>query len=365
MKRASSIFLVLVLVLLSVAGCTPTEPPKPKEPAKPAEPTIAKIGLGHVTSIAKSADLTVGDDGTVKPPAAQVDTVFAGVAFDKDGKVLKVSVDTAQTKVAYDKDLQVASDLSIPGKTKVELKEDYGMKKVSTISKEWYEQVAELEKWMVGKTVDEIKSMKVKERDASHPSVPAVPELTSTVTITVQDYLAAVEEAYKSAVEVLEGAVKLGLGSDISTAKSRGYSQADGKETLPQAEVNTTIAVSAFDKDGKVVRTIIDVAQTRVAFDKEGKVTSDKTAEIESKVELGDKYGMRKVSTIEKEWFEQIVELEKWMEGKTVEEIKAMKAKERDASHPSVPDVPELTSTVTITVQDYIAAVAKSFGNAK
>ena len=63
--------------------------------------------------------------------------------------------------------------------------------------------------------------------------------------------------------------------------RSRGYSQADGKETLPQAEVNTTIAVSAFDKDGKVVRTIIDVAQTRVAFDKEGKVTSDKTAEIE------------------------------------------------------------------------------------
>ncbi len=239
------------------------------------------------------------------------------------------------------------------------------MKKVSTIGKEWYEQIAELEKWMIGKTVDEIKGMKVKERDASHPSVPDVPELTSLVTITVQDYLAAVEEAHKNAVEVPEGAVKLGLGSEISIAKSRGYSQADGKETLPQAQVDTTIAVSAFDKDGKVVRNIIDVVQTRVAYDKEGKVTSDKTAEIKSKVELGEEYGMKKVSTIGKEWFEQIAELEKWMAGKTVAEIKAMKVKERDASHPSVPDVPELTSTVTITVQDYIAAVAKSFDNAK
>ena len=40
-------------------------------------------------------------------------------------------------------------------------------------------------------------------------------------------------------------------------------------------------------------------------------------------------------------------------------EIKALKVKQRDATHPAVPDVPELTSSVTITVQDYIAAVEK------
>ena len=42
-----------------------------------------------------------------------------------------------------------------------------------------------------------------------------------------------------------------------------------------------------------------------------------------------------------------------------------MKTKQTDASHPAVPDVPELTSTVTISVQDYIAAVAESYANAK
>jgi len=48
--------------------------------------------------------------------------------------------------------------------------------------------------------------------------------------ITVQDYIAAVEEAYKNAVEVPEGAIKIGLGTEISIAKSRGYSMNDGKE---------------------------------------------------------------------------------------------------------------------------------------
>ncbi len=196
MKKVLPLLFALVLVLVSIGGCKPKEPPAP---VTPAEPTIAKIGLGHVTSIAKSKDLTGGEDGTVTPSAAQADTVFAGVAFAKDGKVVKVSIDTAQTKVNYDKDLQVTSDLSAPGKTKVELGENYGMKKQSAIGKEWFEQIAELERWMAGKTVAEIKAMKVKERDASHPSVPDVPELTSTVTITVQDYIAAVAKSFDRA----------------------------------------------------------------------------------------------------------------------------------------------------------------------
>lgn len=51
--------------------------------------------------------------------------------------------------------------------------------------------------------------------------------------------------------------------------------------------------------------------------------------------------------------------------GKTVDEIKLMKVKERDASHTNIPDEPELTSTITITVEGYIATVAKSYENAK
>ena len=38
------------------------------------------------------------------------------------------------------------------------------MRRASAIGKEWFEQIAEFEKWMIGKTVDEVKASKVKER---------------------------------------------------------------------------------------------------------------------------------------------------------------------------------------------------------
>jgi hypothetical protein len=350
MKKAVVAVLVLMLAATALAGCKST-------------PTIAKIGLGHITSIAKSADLKVNDDGTKTGPSAQVDTVVAAVGFDKDGKVLKVAIDTSQSKVAYDANLALTTDVSAPGKTKVELGDAYGMGKVSSIKKEWYQQAAELEKWMVGKTVAQIKAMKTKQRDESHPAVPDVPELTSLVTITVQDYIAAVEEAYNNAVDVGKGAVTLGLGHVVDLSSSRGYSKVDGVETLPQAQVNFTISAAAFDKDGKVVKNIIDTCQTRVNFNAEGKITTDLTAEVKSKKELGNDYGMKRASGIGKEWFEQIAELEKWMVGKTAAQITGMKTKSGD--HEGVPDVPELTSSVTIGVGDYLAATAEAASKAK
>ena len=71
------------------------------------------------------------------------------------------------------------------------------MRRASAIKKEWFEQIAEFEKWMIGKTVDEVKNLPVKRRDASRTTF-RCPELTSTVTITVQDYIAAVVEAWET-----------------------------------------------------------------------------------------------------------------------------------------------------------------------
>jgi len=369
--------MVLILMVSMLAGCTPqdtssngttpespenTSPNenKPVEDASSEDGNIVKIGLGHITSISKSKDAE-GENG----PVGQVDTVIAAVGFDKDGKVAKITIDTAQTKVKFDKDLKVTSDLTAINKTKVELGPDYGMIKASEIKKEWFEQIIEFENWMIGKTVDEIKALKVKQRDEAHTHVPDVEELASVVTITVEGYIAAVEEAYNNAIEIGKGAETLGFGSEISIAKSKSLEVKDGKETLPLAQVNTTMSATAFDKDNKVVGTIIDVAQTKVAFDNKGKLTTDKTAEFKTKIELGDAYGMKKASEIGKEWFEQIAEFEKWMVGKTADEIKSIKVKERDASHKNVPDVPELTATVTITVEGYIAAVEDAYANAK
>ena len=141
MRKAVSSLVVLVLMLVMRAGCTGTPTPEP-DPG-PKTPSIAKVGLGHLTSIAKSTDLAVDTDGNTTPPTGQIDTTVAAVAIDADGKVMQVTIDTSQSKIAFDADLQLTTDTSVKGQTKVEVKEGYGMKRVSAIGKEWYEQATE------------------------------------------------------------------------------------------------------------------------------------------------------------------------------------------------------------------------------
>jgi len=183
-KKGLTLLLLLALVLSVFAGCTKAEP---KADPK-AEETIVKVGMGTVTSIAKSKDYAV-KDGKETLAQAQVDTTIVAASFDKDGKVIAVTIDVAQDKVAFDKDMKVTSDKTAAGKTKAEKGAEYGMKEASGIKKEWNEQIAALENWMAGKTIDQIKAMKLNE------DVPAEADLTSSVTIGVDAYIAAVEES--------------------------------------------------------------------------------------------------------------------------------------------------------------------------
>ena len=378
MKRLMALLLVLVLSIGVLAGCTPAAPapepapapaetpaPAPAETPAPAASKIAKVGLGQNISIGKSKDKGVDANGNEVLAAAQADVTIAAVGFDADGKVASVTIDVAQTKVAFDADMKVTSDKESEVKSKKDLGADYGMVKASSIGKEWFEQMGAFEEWMIGKTVEEIKALKVKERDESHKNVPDVPELTSAVTITVESYIAAVEEAWNNSVDAT-GAETVGLGVETHINKSRDAgTDANGNAVTAQAQMDTYMSATAFDKDGKVVAAIIDNAQVRVPFDAEGKVATDKTVAGKTKVELGPDYGMVKASGIGKEWFEQMAALQAWMVGKSIDEINGMKVVERDASHPSVPDVAELTSSVTITVEGYQAVVTEAFEMAR
>jgi hypothetical protein len=339
MKKILSIILAPVLSMALLAGCGSNGKDSDKKDNKKTDNktvvgSIAKIGLGHVTSIGKSKDLTEG------VASGQVDTVIAAVGFDKDNKVVKITIDTAQTKVEFDQDMKLTSDVNAENKTKVELGDGYGMKKASSIGKEWFEQIAALEDWMMGKTVEEIKAVNTEE-DA---------DLKASVTVGVESYVQVVEEAFANAVAV-NGGETLGLGHEISIANSKS---AEGDKGAV-AQVDTVIMVSAFDKDGKVAGAILDTAQTKVEFDKDGKVATDKNGEFKTKVELGNDYGMKKASSIGKEWFEQAAALTDWMKGKTVEEIKAVNTEE-DA---------DLKASVTVGVDSYLKTLEEASNKAK
>lgn len=315
--------------------------------------SIAKVGLGIKTSVAKSAAFTAE-----KPGAAQADVIAAAVGFDKDGKVVALTIDNGQTKVDFNADGTLKSDVAAAYQTKQEKKEAYGMIKASKIGLEWYQQIEALSAWMQGKTVEEIKAMKTKAgADAAHPAVPAETDLATSVSITVQDYIAVVEEAWKNAVEVKDGADKVGLGFDISIAKSAGKTA----DKAAKAQIDNTITVVALKGD-KVAASVLDIVQAIVEYNVDGTLKTDVSKEVASKVELGDAYGMKAASKIGKEWYEQAKALTDWTVGKTAAEIQGIPSEEKDGKKIVTGD---LATSVSVGVADYLASFDEAIKRAR
>ena len=180
MKRSLTLVLALVLVLASVLTAQ-------------ASAGAVKHGLGMVTSIGSVAEATAEKAG-----AAQVNTTVCSVTLDENNVILAVIWDVQQTKIQFSLDGKPV-ELPAEPKTKLEKGEAYGMKKASAIGKEWFEQIAAFGEYAVGKTVEEVLAIEVFERDATHKAVPAVADLTASVTVSVGDYLAALTKAAANA----------------------------------------------------------------------------------------------------------------------------------------------------------------------
>lgn len=254
--------LTTLCAVAMLAGCTAGGSKKSStNTASTKEETAATVmvGTGSVTNVLNKTK--EGSDTT-----AQFDTTFASVVLE--GNVIKyVYFDVAQDKVTYDATGHVTSD-NTASTSKKALGDKYGMKDKSSIKKEWYEQVEALEKWAVGKTVEEVLNMPTTQKDEKH-------------TVSAD------------------------------------------KDLMTGCTIGVTAFQQALDKDGKVVFTQTDVAQNAVKFTTAGVVDGEAVA-IATKGEKKDEYGMKKVSSIGKEWFEQNQAYDDWTVGKTGKEIAGM-----------------------------------------
>ena len=145
-----------------------------------------KLGLGVVTTISKSKDATADNEGL-----AQAYSTYTVATFDADGKVTSSVIDASQANVNFDAAGKITTDLAVAPITKVELGEDYGMKKASAIGKEWYEQADAFAAYVVGKTVEEIKGIAVDE--SGHATEE---DLVSSVTVGIVDLQSIFEKAF-------------------------------------------------------------------------------------------------------------------------------------------------------------------------
>ena len=199
MKKLLAMILCLVMVL-ALAACnngTPNNGDNSNGGANggtPAAPgsngATTRIGLGMAVDSAVSP-AEDDDDGR-----AEAKVTTCALLLDQEGKILSVKFDCTEAIATYNK----AGAVTWPDtyKSKKELGYDYGMKKYSSIGKEWFEQVNALEDYCTGKTVSDVSSMQLKEEDGKK-GVPAAAELTSTCTISCDQFIEALKKAEMSA----------------------------------------------------------------------------------------------------------------------------------------------------------------------
>ena len=304
-----------------------------------------KTGLAVVTSIASSKD--AGE----KDGVAQANSTAVAVLVDDNGVIKNVVIDVIQTKANISATGEITTDLATEFVSKGEIGAAYGMINASSIGKEWNEQAAALAEYVTGKTIDQVKGIAIDEKGYVTEE-----DLTSSVTMNIGDMIVAIEKAVNNAISL--GATendKLGLGlTSVIGGRSKNAGEADG-----MAQAYTNYGVITVDKDGKITSSILDSSQANINFSAQGLITSDKAAEFQTKQELGDAYGMKAASQIEKEWYEQANAFSDYIAGKTVSEVAGIAIEDGKATEE------DLTSSVTVTVSDFIKVIEKANASAK
>ena len=316
MRKVLSLVLCLMMLLCGISAVA-------------EEATPVKTGLSFQTSVASSKD-----------GQAQANIALTAVTVDDNGVITACVIDYIQAKVKFDETGKLVTDKATEFQSKNELGDAYGMRKASSITAEWNEQAAAFAAYCVGKTVEELAGMPVTEEGKSI-------DLATSCTLAVNDFLPGVVEAVNNAEHMgaKKGDVlKLVQVSNMSKSKDASES-ADG-----QVQVYTHVGV--FTLDGDVITSAyIDAVQANVKFNAEGKITSDITAAVETKNALKERYGMKPISSIPAEWYEQTASFCQFITGKTLNEAIAV------AANPAESDV---ISSCTIGTSEFLKLIVKA-----
>ncbi len=167
----------------------------------------------------------------------------------------------------------------------------------------------------------------------------------------------AAPETPKADEPLAEGALKTGIAILASAADSTGA----GTDANGLAKYDVTVAAVTVDDAGVIHDCIIDSIGTEVAFDTAGlPVDFDPAAQILTKTELGDSYGMKAYAGSAYEWYEQAAALADYAVGKTVEELRGGAVNESGKAADA-----DLATTATIYLGGYVEAIEAAAANAQ
>lgn len=289
--------------------------------ANAAQTAAWRTGLGVQTEL-------TGSDR-----AGKINTVAAAVLLDADGRLAGVMLDEAEISVSADGTGSVTLPTDL--RTKRQKGEDYPLAAVSSLQEGWTEQAGAFARYLTGMTAEQVEKL---ETDADGKPVDA--DLLAGCTIAVNRYRDAVVQACKNA-SVLGAAkgdtVRVGMALTNATKDRPANDDSD-----LQAQMDITITALTTDAEGRVTSAIGDMTQPALTVSADGTVSAPRDA-VRTKNELGDQYGMRGASSLDKEWYEHSAGYCSYLKGKTRAEVAAIPTDGSDA---------DLAALCTISVTD-------------
>ena len=361
MKKVISV-LLLACMLLTLTACG-AETPAAEPTAEPAEATDAPAEATEAPAEAAETEYKLGMGVSVSLDSsdtnhAQVDATVATVVTDSEGKIVLCRIDCAQNKMDVTGG-QV--DTAATYTTKRDLKYDYNMVKYSNATLEWFEQVENLEKWVVGKTAEDIKNIETKINEEGY-SVAVDEELYASCSISLEAFQDAIVKACndeKGSTFTTADAFTLGVSAISNAAES--VSAADSDDGNAMVKMYTEFGAAAVGSDGKILAALTDAIQPKITVSADGEILNkDFTA---TKRELGDDYNMVKYGNAIAEWDAQAKAFADYTVGMTADEVSAMETTEHNGHDVTVDET--LFASCTMDITGMRATIATAANNAR
>lgn len=304
---------------------------------------------------------------------AQINGTVATVVLDDAGKIVVCRVDTFQNKYTAAEEVTFTSL-----KTKMELGYDYNMAKYghslvgNATVKEWFEQAKAFEAWVVGKTANEVKGMKLQTIESNGYVIANEADLLAAgCTISIEEFRDAVVKACNDAQGTTfktNDAFTLGVAI-VNGDNGSSVSEEGGYSVKMNIDMAATVVAG-----GKILATLNDAAQPVVVVDAEGNVTETSVGKgagiIKTKRELKEDYKMAAFGqpNVEggtvKEWYIQSAAFSNHVVGMTKAQVKGMTTTLVNNHYIST-DADLLAAGCTMQITGIMDVVAKSMDNAR